>query len=60
MEKTSWADEVDEEQVPERQVVVNSDGTKTVTEHRRTPSGRTVRLTRCIRDKIVHEHVNRA
>ncbi|KAJ2496691.1 translation initiation factor eIF3 subunit g [Coemansia sp. RSA 1972] len=61
MNKTSnWADEVDEEQVPERQVVANPDGTKTVTEHRRTNSGRTVRLTRCIRDKIVHEHVNRA
>ncbi|KAJ2784665.1 translation initiation factor eIF3 subunit g [Coemansia javaensis] len=61
MNKTSWADEVDEPQaVPERQVIANADGTKTVIEHRLNDDGKLVKQTRRMRDKVVQEHVNRA
>ncbi|KAJ1991081.1 translation initiation factor eIF3 subunit g [Coemansia spiralis] len=55
----SWADELDESQIPEAQVIENQDGTKTVIEYR-IVDGKKVKLTRRIKEKIVQEHVNRA
>ncbi|KAJ2829894.1 translation initiation factor eIF3 subunit g [Coemansia erecta] len=58
---TDWADEVDEvEKLPERQVVANPDGTKTVTEYRLNDDNKKVRQTRIIQEKTVYERVNRA
>ncbi|KAJ2450219.1 translation initiation factor eIF3 subunit g [Coemansia sp. RSA 2336] len=58
--KTSWADEVDELELPEREVIANSDGTKTVIEYRINEDGKKVKLTRRLKEKVVQEHVNRA
>ncbi|KAJ2754833.1 translation initiation factor eIF3 subunit g, partial [Coemansia nantahalensis] len=60
MSKTSWADEVDEQVLPEREVISNADGTKTIAEYRLNDDGKVVKLTRRVREKVVQEHVNRA
>ncbi|KAJ1728379.1 translation initiation factor eIF3 subunit g [Coemansia biformis] len=60
MSKTSWADEVDEQVLPEREVILNADGTKTVAEYRLNDDGKVVKQTRRVREKVVQEHVNRA
>ncbi|KAJ2156252.1 translation initiation factor eIF3 subunit g [Coemansia sp. RSA 552] len=60
MNRTDWADEVEEDVLPERQLIVNEDGTKTVIEYRKNEDGKKVKQTRRIRDKVVQEHVNRA
>ncbi|KAI9480175.1 translation initiation factor eIF3 subunit g [Coemansia sp. RSA 989] len=60
MSKTSWADEVDEFELPEREIIANSDGTKTVIEYRINEDGKKVKLTRRLKEKVVQEHVNRA
>ncbi|KAJ2710353.1 translation initiation factor eIF3 subunit g, partial [Coemansia spiralis] len=46
--------------LPEREVITNADGTKTITEYRLNDDGKVVKLTRRVRNKVVQEHVNRA
>ncbi|KAJ2723242.1 translation initiation factor eIF3 subunit g [Coemansia sp. Benny D115] len=61
---TNWADddELEEQQqlLPEREIVQNDDGTKTVMEYRFNDDGKIVRMTRRIQERVVQERVNAA
>ncbi|KAJ2609945.1 translation initiation factor eIF3 subunit g [Coemansia sp. RSA 1365] len=60
MAKTSWADEVDENEFPSPEVISNPDGSRTLIEYRLNEDGKKVKSTRRIKNKVVQEHVNRA
>ncbi|KAJ1835228.1 translation initiation factor eIF3 subunit g [Coemansia sp. RSA 2706] len=60
MSKSNWADDVEEVELPEREIITNDDGTRTIIEYRLNEDGKKVKLTRRIRDRVVQEHVNRA
>ncbi|KAJ1722663.1 translation initiation factor eIF3 subunit g [Coemansia erecta] len=60
---TNWADdedELDEQGLPETEVIANDDGTKTIIEYRMNDDGKKVKVTRRVQERVVQERVNHA
>ncbi|KAI7822416.1 eukaryotic translation initiation factor 3 subunit G-domain-containing protein [Kickxella alabastrina] len=58
---TNWADdELDEQELPQAEVIQNDDGTRTVIEYHLNEDGKKVKVTRRMQGRVVQEKVNRA